>query len=91
MRDTNPSSTSVDCSRESRSPPASGSSTVLWNTSSPRTVWSSAAASDVELLVFSGVGWGDWLVVVGEGCWSGEAGLAMVCAIVHLTWDLVNG
>ena len=83
MRDTYSSSTSLDFSTESRLPfPSSSDCTLLSVDFFSEdgvlfsTVW------DVEVLVFCGVGWGDWLSVVGEGCWLGEAGLPLLCASV---------
>ena len=75
MRDTNSSSTSL--SRESRLTSSAsdcslsgGFFCVLF-----------PAASGVEVFGFSEVGRSDWLLgVVGESCWLGEAGLALLCA-----------
>ena len=78
MRDTNLSSTSLDCSREPRLTSPSSVCTPVGFFSEDGVLFS--AASGVEVLVFSGVGRGDWLAVVWEGCWPGEAGLASLCA-----------
>ena len=79
MRDTNSSSTSLDCSRESRLTSASDCSLSGDFFSGCGVLF--PAALGVEVFVFFEVGWSDWLLgVVWEGCWPGEAGLALLCA-----------
>ena len=79
MRDTNSSSTSLDCSRESRlTPSASDCSLSGCFFSDDGILFSDASAVDV--FVSSDIGGSDWLGVVWEGCWLGEAGLPLPCA-----------
>ena len=84
-RDTYSSSTSLDFSTESRLPfsPSSSDCTLLSVDFFSEDGVLFSTVCDVEVtLAFCGVGWGDWLSVVGEGCWLGEAGLPLLCASV---------
>ena len=79
MRDTNSSSTSLDCSRESRLSVASDCSLSGGFFLDDDGVLFTAALGG-ELVGFSKVGRSDWLGVVWEGCWLGEAWLPLLCA-----------
>ena len=83
-RDTYSSSTSLDFSMESRLPfsPSSSDCTLLSVDFFSEDGVFFSTVCDVEVLVFCGVDWDDWLSVVGEGCWLGEAGLPLLCASV---------
>ena len=78
MRDTNSSSTSDDCSRESRLTSATDCTLPAGFFSEDPVLF--PAASGVEVLVFSEVGRCGGLAVVWEGCWLGEAGLPLLTA-----------
>ena len=78
MRDTNSSSTSLDCSRESRLTSASDCSLSGGFFSDDGVLFPAALRG--EVFGVSEVGPCDWLGVVWEGCWPGEAGLALLCA-----------
>ena len=74
MRDTYSSSTSLDFNRKFRLP-FSSDCTMDFSEDGMlfSTVWD---------VVFCGVGWGDWVSVVGKGCWPGETGLPLLCASI---------
>ena len=78
MRDTNSSSTSLDCSRESRLIPTSDCSLSVGFCSEDGVLFSAAVGS--AIFVFLEIGWSDWLGMVWEGCWPGEGELELLCA-----------